>query len=494
MKKLLSLFFVAALSVSAWASIYNYDAKVNGEVGFQDLTYVLYGDTIYKYQLTFAQTGRNRNGGTWYSSNATIVIMPLTKGFVGTFYADDLSGTEIVYNSSHRVPKSGSNLTIAQNANGTYTISGYLKTQLSNSASNTWNYYYSADTVANTFSIDFYPTEPAQTTINLTGTSLEAYDYMLASDGLVELDIYDDSYNQLTLGIMNDTFEIPAGTYNVADTEAKGTILKSKGMNGYTPYHSYFYSSSYDNYFIVGGSLTVSYSDDNSQMTVSGALTTGHESTINVSVTAANPFYVAPDPETYERDVTAGNFGTICLSRKFTEMTGVDGLYIPAYKDNNILYCDEVALEDVVAGNGYIFKANAAKVTFTYDLNDSEESASLANNMRGWLATKDTTTLDEYDVTTTFAGYALLAGNQIVSPQAGSKILKNRAMIYLQGVDTNPTPAPERGRRISFGTNTATGMVDINATRMSDVHKFVNNGQLIIIRNGVKFNAMGQEL
>lgn len=504
MKKILTLFSALLLTVSMWGAN-EYNATINGDVTFTDLSYEMYGIPVYTYKLDFAQVGQTVGKTDKWNSDVCMILEPLEEGLAGTYTLGDHSmnsDSYVQYGSEERkvcdYTGKPTEIVITDNGNGSYTISGAFRTKiykLDSKGKYNWFYYYyyfDATDPKNTFTPvapDPYKDEPEKTTLSLTGKYIEAYDYMLASDGLVELDVYDEYYQQLTLGFMNDEYTIPAGDYEVANTGAKGTVLASKGMNGSIPYHSYFYDSDYSPYFIVGGSLTVSYSQDQTKMTVEGSLTTAHQTTLTFSVTDNNPFYVAPMPETYERSVTAGNYGTICLPRKFTEMTGVDGLFVPSYQDGGVLYCDEVALEDVQAGYAYIFKSNADEVTFTYDLNDVEESALLANYMRGWLSSD--ATLDDWALSL-YEGYALLANNQIITPTAGSVIKKNRAMINLATVPSEaPQLAPNR-RRVAFGTNVATGLEKAQGNMRTG--KMMIKGNLILMKNGKKFNAQGAEL
>ncbi len=192
--------------------------------------------------------------------------------------------------------------------------------------------------------------------------------------------------------------------------------------------------------------------------------------------------------ETYTREVTSGNYGTICLDKQFIAMEGVEGLYVPSYKDASKLYCAKVKLSDVVAGGAYIFKADSAVIVLTLE---GEAVAAAVDNdhMIGWLAADSVLSVNFVN---DHAGYALLASNQIVSPLTGSTIKKNRAFIDLANVSTNPPSAA--GRYIALGINEATGLENAEFKIQNAECKMLVNGQLIIIRDGVKYNAMGQKM
>ena len=75
-------------------------------------------------------------------------------------------------------------------------------------------------------------------------------------------------------------------------------------------FEDHFYSGGNveGNFYITGGALIVSYSDNNSKINLQGDLTTAHGSTIHVSVTGDNPFYVE------EIHVTATNIAASVYS------------------------------------------------------------------------------------------------------------------------------------------------------------------------------------
>lgn len=492
MRKFLTLFSALLLTVSMWGA-YEYDATINGDVTLTDLSYDLGGFMVYKYQLDFAQVGVNRSNGVSYNSTACMILDPLEEGIAGTYRKDDYSmnsNSYVYYDGAYRYvcdyTGKPTEIIITDNGDGSYTISGAFRTK---NGSNYYYYYFDATDPKNTFTPvapDPYPEEPEKTNLTLNSNKIDLYDFTYYY-GYTEVDILNADNYEMALAFMGDVYGLPEGTYNVASTQGEGTILASTGMDGSYPNLSYYKANYSDVYFIVGGSLTVSYSQDQTTIYIVGTLMTGHESTIEVNASADNPFYVNP---TYSREVTSGNYGTICLPRKFTEMTGVDGLFVPSYQDGGVLYCDEVALEEVQAGYAYIFKSNADEVTFTFNPEDVETAPVEANYMYGWLA--DDYELSVSDIYYYYEGYALLANNQIITPTTGSVIKKNRAMINLANVPSEaPQLAPNR-RRVAFGTNVATGLEKAQGNMRTG--KMMIKGNLILMKDGKKFNAQGAEL
>ena len=145
----------------------------------------------------------------------------------------------------------------------------------------------------------------------------------------------------------------------------------------------------------------------------------------------------------YTRDITAGEYGTICLpkSAKITNVSGAT-LYTISGKrlfETDLLY--SVVLEDVtelIAGKPYIFladeNANQLKVNY-YGVITSEPSSE--NGLIGTFADAD---IDE--------GLYLVSGNRIVETDAESQINANCAYIDLTNVPVYTEPVPEQTKEI----------------------------------------------
>ena len=95
-------------------------------------------------------------------------------------------------------------------------------------------------------------------------------------------------------------------------------------------------------------------------------------------------------------------------------------------------------------------------------------------------------------------GNYMLVNNIIKKCGINCGLYANRAYFVateLEGLDAPQSQMPGR-KRITMGTeseNTATGTEDI-VTPEGTTLKLIENGQLVIIRNGEKFNAQGQRL
>ena len=183
----------------------------------------------------------------------------------------------------------------------------------------------------------------------------------------------------------------------------------------------------------------------------------------------------------YVRNVT-NTYGTICLPYASASTTGAT-FYRVAGKETGKVYLESVdALE---AGVPYIFEktANQIKVVYT---GDKETTAGNANGLYG-------TFTDNTEVAT---GNYILYNNAFCQAEATCYVNANRAYLVMEDiVGGQPTQMP--GRRYigmsTKGENEATGFENIIVPE-GQVLKVIENGQLIIIRGGEKYNVQGQKL
>jgi hypothetical protein len=181
----------------------------------------------------------------------------------------------------------------------------------------------------------------------------------------------------------------------------------------------------------------------------------------------------------YVRNVT-NKYGTICLPYASASTTGAT-FYRVAGKETGKVYLESVdALE---AGVPYIFEktANQIKVVYT---GEKTPTAGSANGLIGNFT----------DETVVPTGNYILYNNAFI-PADGTTNKVNAYRAYLDMEDIvggQPTQMPGR-RYIGMsvqGENEATGFENITNGE-NTVIKTIENGQLIIIRNGEKFNAQG---
>ena len=205
----------------------------------------------------------------------------------------------------------------------------------------------------------------------------------------------------------------------------------------------------------------------------------------------ANFEALPPTITEYTRDVPVGYYATMCLPYASSNYTGVE-IYEVAwmeFKDDKAvgLYLDQVVEGTTLeAGKPYIFKATAAQQEFVYEGKEVTEPVNGANGLRGTL-----TGIAAGNIT----NHYIIADNKFWVATANNWLDANRAYIDAEDVpNTEPAKLPGRRRVIlgAAGENTETG-VDNIITSDAPV-KVIENGQLIIIRNGEKYNVQGVRL
>jgi hypothetical protein len=158
-----------------------------------------------------------------------------------------------------------------------------------------------------------------------------------------------------------------------------------------------------------------------------------------------------------------------------------------AYKETGKVFLDEVTTLE--AGVPYIFQATGTEIAVEYK---GEEK--VATNHNGLYGTF-TEILDVAAVHDDKDEY-ILTGGLIRKCESDCKVPANRAYVVLDEISTEKTPAPVNRRRVGMAVNsenTETGLDNIINGKNTTI-KVIENGQLIIIRNGEKFNAQGQKL
>lgn len=238
----------------------------------------------------------------------------------------------------------------------------------------------------------------------------------------------------------------------------------------------YYSEGEWGDAFILATSVTFDDSDPEAYA-LEGTYIDDASNTYEVLI-LATPAAVEPTPD-YTRTTTAGKFGTICLPFG-GEIEGAE-LYECVGKETGKVYIASVTTLE--AGKPYIFKATAAELAVY-----SDGTTAPAGNHNGLYGTFNNETV-------VAAGDYILLNNELRPSDGTAKVNENRAYLVMSKVPEGaPTKMPGR-RYVSMsvtGENEATGFENIITTNAPV--KVIENGQLIIIRNGEKFNAQGQKL
>ena len=147
--------------------------------------------------------------------------------------------------------------------------------------------------------------------------------------------------------------------------------------------------------------------------------------------------------------------------------------------------------ENLVAGTPYLVKpASDLDISGTYYDKQITSIASAVSysiiTMQGIFSPYAMTAGDR---NTLFVGMPNDAGDNLFYPSVNGNLKGFRAYFTL---NLGSNPAPKRARFVVNQTEIATDIEEISGDRKEISGKFIENGQLIIIRDGKKYNAMGQ--
>ncbi len=192
----------------------------------------------------------------------------------------------------------------------------------------------------------------------------------------------------------------------------------------------------------------------------------------------------------YERDVTEGQYGTICLPNGGV-MVGA-AIFEVAYMtyQNNAPYkvfFDEVLSGEMVAGRPYIFmpNENAEKIAVFYTDNANAD-AGYYRGLHG--------TYNRIEGNDLYGKYIFYNNTIFMSENQANWLNANRAYIVLSEVQDYETPASAGRRRVSMGVNApaiATGLEDVQGGNVQAT-KVLIDGQLYILRGEKMYDAKGQ--
>ena len=246
-------------------------------------------------------------------------------------------------------------------------------------------------------------------------------------------------------------------------------------------------------YLVSGAAISVSGTTLTAVAEGTASIKATHAGNENYNAIESPEYTITVSAGGYTRTVTNGNYGTICLPYGSSSYAGAD-FYEIAYaeiKDGDAtgLYLDQIEEgAALVAGKPYIFKATADELTVSY------EGAMAATPVAGEAGL--TGTLVDIAAGGVLVGNYIIAQNMFWDASAENWLNANRAYINkatLLSVEPK-SPVPGR-RRVSMGETSENGATGVENTMIApNSLKVIENGQLIIIREGVKYNAQGVRL
>ena len=196
------------------------------------------------------------------------------------------------------------------------------------------------------------------------------------------------------------------------------------------------------------------------------------------------PVYATGDI-TYTRNVT-NKYGTICLPYASASTSGAYFYEVVGKGTENGKPAVYLASVDaLVAGVPYIFEKTANTITVTCQ-GEAVAEAGSANGLVGNFT-------NEFIVPAN--NYILYNNAFILADGTTNKVNANRAYLVMEDVEGGkPVQMPGR-RYIGMGVQGENGTTGLDNIMTTDAPaKVIINGQLIIIRNGEKYNVQGQKL
>ena len=195
----------------------------------------------------------------------------------------------------------------------------------------------------------------------------------------------------------------------------------------------------------------------------------------------------------YTRTVTPGHYGTICLPYGSSSYSGAEFYEVSWLQKSGEtpvnLYLDQLAEgTQLVAGKPYIFRATSTELTVTYTGDAVAAPIEGAHGLTG--------SFDAIPAGGVLTGNYVVAQTKFWTATATAYAAENRAYINANLVPTTEQSKLPGRRRVVLGAageNAESGFEDIIAPE-GKVIKVIENGQLIIIRDGEKYNVQGVRL
>ena len=444
------------------------------------------------------------DGGTCEAATATLNDNVLT--LTGTFVTEE-SGETYKFTISGELP---SGEVESQEVN---VVVANLVVEY-DSDSEVWVLFGTDDEYTFTLALNEEPVAEKEYTLNEDNSQVRYSRYRSFVTGSLTKQ-YDDTYGDMYVGQLSATFDdVPytislkmynytvvdaepidlsaEATYTIEDdmltvvadwegTPVQGILVGFENVSGQEFDEVWLSVGEGEDEFYISGSAVVTIEDG--IIGIEGLFTFADEEYYNVYIWGDIPA-TEPTPD-YTRAVTKDQWGTICLPYASSSFTGATFYEVSSLVYGEGLWLDQLAAgTQLVAGKPYIFKATATEITVTYT--GEAVSAPVEEDTKG--------------LTGTFTGIAaggvlvdnyIIAKNKVWVANANNSLPANRAYINAASVPTTTQAEIPGRRRVLMGENAATGVDNIVAPEGQAV-KAIVNGQLIIIRDGVKYNVQGQ--
>lgn len=341
---------------------------------------------------------------------------------------------------------------------------------------------------AATTGLQYDATEAIEVTYN-AGDILEVtYDYI--SQGQVYIDVIAADYSSsiallLFVQALDENGNIPAGTYPISSTPAYGTAYASQGYTqGVTPC-AYFPLIVEDNqlyvttpmFFMVSGNVVVEYVDGKMKLTIDAVNSNGVAGKVVLDPAAGETTGLQYDEQTgsVNRAYTAEDILVVDLEYATSGQIYVDVVAADMSDQMSLLFFANTTDPEVgVPAGVYPLSATPAYGT--------------AYASQGYVAGQGvwpcfySTLVEEAGKMYLDKLYYMVAGQIEVGKVDG------KLTMVIDAVNSYNVPI-----HITYNvaTDTPPTAVEDVTTAAGNVEKFIENGQLVIVKNGVKYTATG---
>ena len=320
------------------------------------------------------------------------------------------------------------------------------------------------------FLIDEYTTEDLYT-IN----DQSAYGYIMldveSADGndLMGLVFWVDEADEKTI--------IPVGTYEINGTSESGTVLASTGMGSQGLTYSLYATLDEEGsivepcWFMVGGEVVVSEENGILSITVDAV----NSNNLPIYITCK---YDLSTKQGLQHDMTEGSLNVVYTDNDDVEI-------ITKYISDGILYLDIIAADG--SNNttvGFFAEAVDSVIGIpagTYPINDTQDYGTVMSSP----GVQDNYIYPSYYINLNAQGQILTPCYFMVSGNVVVENIEGHLKVTIDALNSYDVPA-----HIVYEAS-ATAVENIVSGNTNNASKVVENGQLMIIKNDVKYNVLG---
>ena len=187
----------------------------------------------------------------------------------------------------------------------------------------------------------------------------------------------------------------------------------------------------------------------------------------------------------YSRDVTVGNYGTVCVPYAVTSPQGGVFFRVAGYQGASdaptAIVFEEV--ESLEAGKPYLFRATAGQISLGY----TGDAAAEAGSENGLVGTFSDCSVE--------SGKYVISDNKVQKCGEGCSIAAYRAYIDLAGVPAYQEAAEARNVVVFAFDGDATGISTITSQTASKADgKYMVKGQIVVVKSGKAYNVNGVQI